>query len=434
MNTLKKMLVTATMVVTLGATTSCGNKDNQPNFVGGLPYTLFVLDHLVKGIEYEVKFECEGDPEVYWDSETPTHEKSHKFISDSNDYYGKKPVVLIKGNIDSLQFCDASGALLADGNAKISSIIFSNTITKLPECACYSLEFSRGYNNGKTNGSIVYLPASIKTIGKNAFFPSSTFTRFVCEPTSRPTGWDPNWCTVGEFARFMRWGLSYYITDNYDMYYIVNDNPIHTACYEGTLREDVTNLEIPETINVNNFECQVVSMASMGNSKETLESVTIPKSVVVMDEELFHDHVKLKNVKFADEYEYLLVGSQLFWGCFALENITLPKGLINIPNKMFDACTNLTSVVVPNTVKTVGSSEFYGAQSETLTIDLTSYTDSNQIATCSDSMLDDCKAGTVTFKISSSLSEDKFIDKGWPKTDGSGTPKVVWEKAPTLNA
>lgn len=207
MKTLNKLLMATAMIVALGTTTSCnnGNKNNESEtFVGGLPYTVFALSYLEPGKEYKVQFECEGTPEVYWNSETPNNEKSHIFKPELN---GKitKPIVLIKGNIDNLHFCDNKGDLLADGNSKISAIIFSNTITKLPEYACYSLEFSMNSNDvGKRY--FYYLPASIKTIGKNAFFPRNgeNLGRYVCEPTSRPSGWDANWCTIGELARFMR--------------------------------------------------------------------------------------------------------------------------------------------------------------------------------------------------------------------------------------
>lgn len=526
MNTLKKILVTVTMVVTLGATTSCGNgnKDDEPTFVGGLPYTLVLFSRLKPGIEYKVKFECEGDPEVYWNSETPNHEKEHTFLFNSNNP-GLKLTVLIKGNIDNLQFCDSSGNLLANGNAKISTIIFSNTITKLPEYACYSLDFaSAKHTNDADDYHIVYLPASIKTIGKNAFFPCDVenLENFICEPPFRPSTWDPNWCTVGEFARFMSWGLCYYITENYDMYYIVNDDPIHTACYGGTLKYDVTDLVIPETINVNNFECPVVSIASIGNSKETLESITIPKSVTIIDTLIYgyndrtHNGVfegcsnlkavnfaveceflwighhtfcdcssltnitlpkglinlsaymfedctnltsvvipdtvrtiganafwnceKLTNVTFADEYEYLWIDEgNTFESCSLLTSITLPRGLINIPSYMFDGCTNLTSVTIPNTVKTVNNLIFRfveGDSQKQLTIDLTGYTNSDQIATCDVDLLTNCEADTVTFKTNHELKEEDFIEKDWPETSEKAAlhPKIVWDDGSTLNA
>lgn len=486
MNTLKKMLVTVTMVVTLGATTSCGNKDNQPNFVGGLPYTVFFLSDLDYDKEYKVQFECEGDPEVYWNSETSNHEKSHVFEAEFNSK-SSRPIVLIKGNIDNLRFCDTNGSLLADGNSKISTIIFSNTITKISDYACYSLQLPGVNNkNGRIVKNVVYLPASIKTIGKNAFFPSRPST-FVCEPTSRPSGWDINWCTVAEYNRFMSWGFSYYITDNYDVYYIVNDNPILTAGYVGNLLGDVTNLEIPETINVNNYVCPVVSIASVGDSKRTLESVTLPKTVVDIGSEAFFECRNLKEIKFAKkqeylwigdsafqfcssltnvvlpenlnslsidnsafwscgnlkdinfakEYEYVWIGRNAFEYCSSLTSVTLPKGLTVLSNNTFEGCTNLAYIKIPNTVKTVGFFIFDGVQGDNtkkFTIDLTGYTASDQIATCDNDLLSYCEAENVTFKIKSPLTEKDFTDKGWPKADGSGTPKVVWDTDATLNA
>lgn len=362
MKTLNKLLMATAMVVTLGATTGCAdNGNNSKTFVGGLPYTVFSLSRLHYDKEYKVQFECEGNPEVYWDSKTPNHEKSHVFKVDLNNP-GSSPIVLIKGDIDNLRFCDENGDLLADGNANISSIIFSNTITKLPEYACYSLWPSQVNNNGKKVSSFIYLPASIKTIGKNAFFPRDerALERFICEAPSRPSGWDVNWCTFGEFARFMSWGFSYYITDDYDMYYIVNDDPILSACYVGNLRDDITSLVIPETINVNKFTCPVVSIANIGNSQETLESVTIPKSITIIGEKAFSDCTNLKNVNFAEKYEYLWVDGNAFSGCSSLESVTLPNGLINLSKYMFNYCSSLTSVVIPNTVKIIDAGAFSG--------------------------------------------------------------------------
>lgn len=221
------------------------------------------------------------------------------------------------------------------------------------------------------------------------------------------------------------------------MYYIINDDPIHTACYEGNLKYDIKDLVIPETFKVNNFTCSVVSIEGVGNSTETLESITIPKNIVAIYNGAFRHCKKLTNVKFANEYEYLWFDPGTFQYCSSLKTIALPKGLVNISANTFDGCTALAKVVIPNTVQDVDSYIFWnvlGDDSSQLTIDLTSYTNANQIANCHD-ILDDAKVAKVIFKIDPSLEERDFTIKGWPATATEpAQPVVIWDDGSTLNA
>lgn len=409
----------ATMLVALGSATSCGNKENSQEFIAGTPYTFIALDTLESGKEYTVEFGCKGVPTTYWDfvksPEVSDHSKAHTYKG-ADDY---APVILIEGNISSLWLCDAKGNLLADGNAKIEIVMFSNTITSIREYACYGLELLGAY-----------IPASVKTIGKNAFLPYEP-QAFFCEPLSRPSGWDVYWCTLGEYNRVVTWGLSYHIDkDTGGVYLLVSDDDVKTAFYQGSIFPNPSdNLVIPKKITINKRDFTVALINDVGSARN-IKSVTIPESIVFIGASAFKDCTELTEVKFEGNFAYLKLESDVFWSCKSLKKITLPEGLVDLPQYTFEDCTNLEYVKIPSSVTKVQYNVFYenGAAND-LTIDLTAFKDASKIANCDGTFLYECGAKNVTFKIDSNLKKEDFFAKGWP--ENYKTIKIVWDSSPT---
>lgn len=419
MKIINKLLIASTMVVTLGATASCGNKEKSEEFVAGTSYTYIAFNALESKREYKVEFGCEGNPTTYWDflenPEVSDHNKSHTYYNEKSGEY--TPVIIIEGNISSLWFCDEKGVPLADGNAKIDIIVFSNTITSIRKYACYGL---------KLEGA--YIPASIKTMGKNAFLPYDP-QAFFCEPPSRPSGWDVYWCTLGEYNRIVTWGFSYHIDEETgEVYLLVSDDDVKTAIYQGYIFNNPETLVIPKKIKVNNRDFIVAIINDVGIAKN-ITSITIPESVTLIGGSAFKDCDKLSEVKFEGNFTYLILDSDIFWSCTSLQTITLPEGLVNLASYTFDNCTSLQYVKIPSSVKEVGYNVFYNSSAEKeLTIDLTAFKDVDKIAYCDSGCIYNCDASKITFQINSNLDKQNFIDKGWPEEGG----KVVWEQvAPT---
>lgn len=91
-----------------------------------------------------------------------------------------------------------------------------------------------------------------------------------------------------------------------------------------------------------------------------LQSVALPQSVKCIDDYAFYTS-GLQSVTVPANVKRLGVSS--FWGCEALESVTLAEGLQEIGNYAFSRCTNLKSIVVPNSVQTLGDEAFWGCSS-----------------------------------------------------------------------
>lgn len=64
------------------------------------------------------------------------------------------------------------------------------------------------------------------------------------------------------------------------------------------------------------------------------------------------------------------IGTTAFYGCDALKSITLEEGVEAIGTQAFINCSKLTSIKIPASVKTIGDSAFYGCGSlETVTLE-----------------------------------------------------------------
>ena len=53
------------------------------------------------------------------------------------------------------------------------------------------------------------------------------------------------------------------------------------------------------------------------------------------------------------------IGSSAFYGCSGLTFVTIPNSVTNIGNDAFSYCTGLTSVTIPNSVTSIGDGAFY---------------------------------------------------------------------------
>ena len=95
----------------------------------------------------------------------------------------------------------------------------------------------------------------------------------------------------------------------------------------------------------------------------TEEKVTIPTNVKIIGEKAFYDNKKIKNVIIPGNVKE--IGDRAFDGCKNLESITLQDGLEKIGEHAF-SYTNLKSIVIPKTVKTMGRLIFLKSHIESI--------------------------------------------------------------------
>lgn len=89
-----------------------------------------------------------------------------------------------------------------------------------------------------------------------------------------------------------------------------------------------------------------------------LESITVPESVDVIHENTFNGCTSLKSVNLPDSV--WSIGHKAFSGCTALESFTVPESTSVIQFSSFANCTSLKSITVPTKVIQIESYAFSG--------------------------------------------------------------------------
>ena len=91
-------------------------------------------------------------------------------------------------------------------------------------------------------------------------------------------------------------------------------------------------------------------------SSNKLRSVTVPDSVIHMGAYAFSSCANLSEVSLDEGLE--TIGISAFRGCGALASITIPDSVTVIGNDAFSYCDNLSAVTLGNGIKTIGSYAF----------------------------------------------------------------------------
>jgi hypothetical protein len=130
--------------------------------------------------------------------------------------------------------------------------------------------------------------------------------------------------------------------DGVTIYYnFINNNTELAVTYRGFdyssySNEYTGNVVIPESVTYNEKTYSVKSIGEYAfNGCSGLTSVTIPNSVTS-------------------------VGQHAFYGCSGLTSVTIGSGVTSIGGSAFSGCSSLYSVTIPNSVTSIGSYAFDG--------------------------------------------------------------------------
>ena len=238
-------------------------------------------------------------------------------------------------------------------NKYIKHVIINDGVTKIGKGAfanCPSLE-------------VIELPVSLKTIEDGAFMHTGIEPDVPIAQQEEKESYK-KYCDI----------ISFTIPRNVDrigrkallgIRSIKNESPSFQIVDDALLSKDgnellyyfgkKANYCIPQGISI------VDSCAFMNN--QYLEFVSIPDSVVKIEEYAFAQCSKLTKVVFNGKYTQIEHG--IFSCCAALKDIHLPKLLDVIPDETFSNCASLTSIAFPKNIKCIGSYAFMDCTSLT---------------------------------------------------------------------
>lgn len=126
--------------------------------------------------------------------------------------------------------------------------------------------------------------------------------------------------------------------------FVIDDNGVLTR-YQGT----ATHVVIPEGVTA-------IGNSAFYDRRDRIVSVTIPDSVIHMNEYAFSGCSKLEQVKIGNGVTE--IGTYAFRGCTSLEEIVIPDNVKTIGDNAFYECSNLAHVELGNGVTTIGEDAF----------------------------------------------------------------------------
>lgn len=135
------------------------------------------------------------------------------------------------------------------------------------------------------------------------------------------------------------------------------DNEIWYTTSDGkslSLRQNIfdATIKVHELVDdhyVITFDKPVTTIKVNGSigafdSISTLTSISLPNSIVEIQDYAFYDCVNLKTIRMSEGVQS--VGKMVFYNCVALEEVTLPASIKSLSHGVFFDCKNLTKITI----------------------------------------------------------------------------------------
>ena len=130
--------------------------------------------------------------------------------------------------------------------------------------------------------------------------------------------------------------------------------PATTPSIVGSCFDDCTSLPVTDGIRYADY-------LLIEPTDKTKSTYTIKSDTRLIDSYAFHNCTNLTSIVLPNTVEKM--GSYAFGSCTSLVSVVLPDGLAELPNYVFDECTSLSSITIPKTVQKIGQGAFVNCSS-----------------------------------------------------------------------
>lgn len=197
------------------------------------------------------------------------------------------------------------------------------------------------YNNNPNSVTISQLPYVLQDAGKN----DHLFEGWYADPdfTTRVTQIDQLGMIL--YAKFT--------VATSGLQFRSNGSSVTVSGYNGTEKDIII------ASYHNGF---VKSIGAVAFQNSTITNVTIPSSVVTIDERTFYNCQSLKSVTFTEESQLQSIGDYAFYNCLSLSVIVIPSTVTNLGNHSFRGCNSLQKVsfIEKSQLQSIGDWAFRG--------------------------------------------------------------------------
>ena len=223
------------------------------------------------------------------------------------------------------------------------------------------------------------IPASVATIGKNAFAANECLTTMdIPETVNNVEEWAFASCkslTTVSFPDTVTVINPYVFSENQSLKTVhLGTSVISIGDSAFSVCMELETINIPETTqtigkkafnycfkldNVN-LTSNLTSLGDYAFYKcKTIQNIIIPNSLLSIGEQTFRDCVSLKSVQIEDGVTS--VARSMFYGCTSLNAINIPDSITIIDKYAFRGCTSLNDIVVGKNVETIEYAAFFNS-------------------------------------------------------------------------
>ena len=269
------------------------------------------------------------------------------------------------------------GNLAFDGCTGLTSVVIPNSVTSIGVSAFY----------GCTGLTSVEIPNSVTSIREWVFYGCTGLTSMTVHAEIPPTlGGDvfdgnmgiPVYVPCGSMEAYQNaegWSAftNYQCLDNTNILFA--DDNVKAICVDNWDTNGDGELSYAEAAAVTDlgfvfqYNDQITSfdelqyfigLVSIGygafNDCNSLTSVVIPNSVILIEEDAFFYCSGLTSIEIPNSVTF--IGSWAFCGCSSLSSIVIPNSVTDIENGAFSGCKGLISIEIPNSVAFIGNGVF----------------------------------------------------------------------------